>query len=244
MSWLSNAWNASKNWVGDRWNELTGQAQTEQVNTQNVQMAETAYNRDLEMWNRANAYNAPSAQMERLHAGGLNPNLIYGTGSSAAVGNSGQMPKYNAPQMQRAPNIDYLGMTASILNMFTNFKQRDAQTDLAREQARKTIQETTLVPEKRSILRQEVQRGGIRTNILQNQQDQSQFLVDNQQQVLDANLENLRKRTDSIIQDVRWKTDTYDLRRKMQQIDYEIKDWMNKFKAANLAAGLLGRIIP
>lgn len=40
-------------------------------------------------WERQNAYNSPAAQMERLKAAGLNPNLVYGSGSaiqpSAAV---------------------------------------------------------------------------------------------------------------------------------------------------------------
>lgn len=34
-------------------------------------------------WNMQNAYNAPSAQMERLKAAGLNPNLVYGHGADA-----------------------------------------------------------------------------------------------------------------------------------------------------------------
>ncbi|QCQ85133.1 DNA pilot protein [Blackfly microvirus SF02] len=35
-------------------------------------------------WNRQNAYNNPSAQMERYKAAGLNPNLIYGQSNTAA----------------------------------------------------------------------------------------------------------------------------------------------------------------
>ena len=41
----------------------------------NRQDATTAYNRSLEMWNMNNAYNDPSAQMERLKQTGLNPKL-------------------------------------------------------------------------------------------------------------------------------------------------------------------------
>ncbi|WNK13224.1 MAG: DNA pilot protein [Microvirus sp.] len=62
----------------------------------NKQLAEYQYSRDLEQWNRGNAYNAPEAQMERLKKAGLNPNLVYGSGS--VVGNySGSMPHYQAP---------------------------------------------------------------------------------------------------------------------------------------------------
>lgn len=65
-------------------------------NAYNVQMADTAYQRDLDMWNRQNAYNSLSEQVERLKAAGLNPNLIYGNGS-ASVGNASDSPSYNAP---------------------------------------------------------------------------------------------------------------------------------------------------
>lgn len=36
-----------------------------------------------EAWNLQNSYNTPQAQMERLQQAGLNPRLIYGSGSSA-----------------------------------------------------------------------------------------------------------------------------------------------------------------
>lgn len=47
-------------------------------------------NAQKELFDYQNAYNSPSAQMERLKAAGLNPNLIYGSQSPA--GNSGNVP--------------------------------------------------------------------------------------------------------------------------------------------------------
>lgn len=44
--------------------------------------AENAYKRNLEQYHRANLYNNPSSNMARLKAAGLNPNLVYGTGSA------------------------------------------------------------------------------------------------------------------------------------------------------------------
>lgn len=41
---------------------------------------------NLDMWNRQNEYNSPSAQMSRLKAAGLNPDLMYGNGSAGGVG--------------------------------------------------------------------------------------------------------------------------------------------------------------
>lgn len=39
------------------------------------------YYRNLELWNRENAYNHPQQQMTRLRQAGLNPNLVYGKGA-------------------------------------------------------------------------------------------------------------------------------------------------------------------
>lgn len=48
--------------------------------------------RMVDFWNMNNQYNHPSAQMERLREAGLNPNMIYGTGTQAA-GLSSAPPK-------------------------------------------------------------------------------------------------------------------------------------------------------
>lgn len=60
----------------------------------NEKAANKAFARNLSMWNLQNSYNDPSAQMERLQAAGLNPNLVYGGGN--VTGNtSGSAPEYN-----------------------------------------------------------------------------------------------------------------------------------------------------
>ena len=51
----------------------------------NREDATTTYNRQIEMWNMNNAYNDPSAQMERLRQAGLNPNLVYGNGATTTA---------------------------------------------------------------------------------------------------------------------------------------------------------------
>lgn len=52
----------------------------------NEASAKKAFERNLYMWNLNNQYNDPSSQMQRLKAAGLNPNLVYGSGS--VVGNT------------------------------------------------------------------------------------------------------------------------------------------------------------
>lgn len=57
------------------------------------------YNKEL--WDYQNAYNTPQAQMERLTAAGLNPHLIYGSGSAGA-GNAGSIAPTEVPVQQAA----------------------------------------------------------------------------------------------------------------------------------------------
>lgn len=62
---------------------------------EDMQRRQNAWN--LEQWNRNNAYNHPAAQMQRLKAAGLNPDLMYGQGtpglSSAPAQGSNPIPK-------------------------------------------------------------------------------------------------------------------------------------------------------
>jgi len=60
--------------------------------------AEKAYQREIEMWNRMDAYNDPSQQMARYQAAGLNPHMVGQSGTGS--GNASTMPKYNPPNIQ------------------------------------------------------------------------------------------------------------------------------------------------
>lgn len=68
------------------------------TNKKQRQWQEAMYGRQradaLADWNQQNEYNSPAAQMARLKAAGLNPNLVYGTGASAM---SSQQPRQSSP---------------------------------------------------------------------------------------------------------------------------------------------------
>ena len=64
---------------------------------------ELANKHNVEYWNMQNEYNHPLAQMQRLKDAGLNPNMIYGTSPSSAVGNAGSQV---APAKAPGYNID------------------------------------------------------------------------------------------------------------------------------------------
>lgn len=100
-------------------------------NSANRHLAEYQYQKDIEMWNRNNQYNSPAAQMLRLKNAGLNPNMVYGTGS--VVGNTTtQMPHYQAPRMNYDINPGLnLG---DALAMYADTKVKSAQADNLVEQ--------------------------------------------------------------------------------------------------------------
>lgn len=113
----------------------------------NTQASELEYQRNLEQWMRENEYNTPAAQMQRYINAGLNPNLIYGSGSSAGVaGTSPQYTaaRYNSPKAERAtnmaPRIDFDPYQAvSIANQLSIQK---AQADNLEAQAEYTRAQT------------------------------------------------------------------------------------------------------
>lgn len=79
-----------------------------------------------EMWDATNAYNAPTAQRERLEKAGLNPHLVYGNGATTLASNQ------NLPDAQ-APNYDeYATMGQQISqagNSVMEYKLRSAQVN-------------------------------------------------------------------------------------------------------------------
>lgn len=113
---------------------------TERTIQAQKELAEYSYAKDLEMWNRSNEYNTPAAQMDRLKAGGLNPNLVYGSGSVAG-NTSSQIPKYQAynPQYNQLPI--QLPDILSTIGQFQDLRIKKAQTDAVSEDAaRKKIE--------------------------------------------------------------------------------------------------------
>lgn len=94
-------------------------------NNANKELAEYQYSKDLEMWNRQNAYNTPSAQMQRFQDAGLNKNLIYGQGSP---GNAQQLPKYQAPTVDYETDLG-VGKLPEYINQFQDVRNKKATED-------------------------------------------------------------------------------------------------------------------
>lgn len=74
-------------------------------------------------WNMQNAYNSPEANMARLRKAGLNPNLVYGTGS--ATQEAGSVPQSNTGNWNpKAPQFDVESIASYI-----DTRLKEAQID-------------------------------------------------------------------------------------------------------------------
>lgn len=101
---------------------------TTKQNALNMAYNNYMYNRQrndaLADWNRNNEYNSPAAQMARLKAAGLNPNLVYGNGaqmSAASPVRSSSFGSYHGV----APQVDLGGVLAQFMQTMVEGKQLD-----------------------------------------------------------------------------------------------------------------------
>ncbi|WNK13038.1 MAG: DNA pilot protein [Microvirus sp.] len=122
-------------------NAVQNRSNIDRQNKANMELSRYQYSKDLEMWNRGNEYNAPQAQMERLKAAKLNPNLVYGSGAVAGQ-SAQQLPKYNAPQLDYnyQPPVDI----PKTLGATQDFRIQQAQIDNLKAQKKQTDVDTLL----------------------------------------------------------------------------------------------------
>lgn len=93
----------------------------------------------LEDWNMQNEYNSPAAQMERLKAAGLNPNLVYGHGADAQ--SQGTIRSSGVPGAEfNAPRFD----AGDVMSSYFDSKIKQAQYDNLRTQNTVSEQEALL----------------------------------------------------------------------------------------------------
>lgn len=113
---------------------ILGMASQGSANRANMELAKYAFSENERMWNMQNAYNTPTAQMERLKEAGLNPNLVYGNGQ--VVGNTtSHAPTFNAPDIKPTTSGQFVGDVGNQA-MFagTQLQYQKEQVELAKSQ--------------------------------------------------------------------------------------------------------------
>lgn len=94
----------------------------------------------LQDFDMVNAYNDPTAQMERLRKAGLNPALVYGNGATTEAGTVRASEK--AEYAKDAP--DYGSAATQGLAAYYNTQQQEAQTNNVKAQTETAKQEAIL----------------------------------------------------------------------------------------------------
>lgn len=111
------------------------------INQANLDQSKAMFERELaynyEMWNRQNAYNDPSAQVQRLKGAGLNPYAMLDGGDAGTAGSS-TAPSYNQPGMiPMQPghvdpvkvDFDPIGSAVKLASTVAGLKTSSAQID-------------------------------------------------------------------------------------------------------------------
>jgi len=96
----------------------------------NLELANYAYDKDLEQWHLQNQYNTPQAQMTRFKQAGLNPNLIYGQGNAGNASASPKMtPVTQSLHTTKMPKLNILGMYNNQRQVEAGLNKTEADTD-------------------------------------------------------------------------------------------------------------------
>lgn len=84
-----------------------------------------------------NAYNTPTEQMRRYQAAGLNPNLIYGSGSGSS-GNQTSLGDYQGVKTSTQDAVNMANAILSMRNMAANTRKAEAEAKTAESVSTKT----------------------------------------------------------------------------------------------------------
>lgn len=106
MDMISSGMNANMQLGQNLYNNAWNARMQKSANKANAKLWEDQRNWNEQMWHLQNEYNTPEAQMQRFQEAGLNPNLIYGQGTSG-----------NATQVASGVQPPDIKATTSNINM-------------------------------------------------------------------------------------------------------------------------------
>ena len=126
-------------------------ASQSKANSEQKKIAEEQNIYNTSMWEKANAYNTPSAQMARYKAAGLNPNLVYSQQNTAEA-----IPKA-ATRNYQAVDYGLDNAAAQAANLYMQYsqlqmQQKDNEASVALKQAQAdAVRQETLVKAAREV---------------------------------------------------------------------------------------------
>ena len=183
------------------------------ANKKNRKWAESRYNQQrkdsLADWNMQNEYNSPEAQMRRLKAAGLNPNLVYGNGTVA--NNSQQVKSADTPSFEYvAPRLDLSGI-GSYFNQMYELKMRKEQISNLEQQRRNMEAQERLtnlqaVTEmvRPDLIGAQTQKYGVDMKYVNQKISQNEGLYPYIMEFKKAQIENMVRDTEKKVQEVKF----------------------------------------
>lgn len=121
--------------------------------TQNINQKQLDFSREMydlqrkdsiDFWNMQNEYNSPQAQMARLQAAGLNPNMVYGSGSALQPAQSIKTPDVQNVQLRSPEWGNAISAAGNSLAAFVDMDVKQAQADNLKAQNNVIIQDAIL----------------------------------------------------------------------------------------------------
>ena len=113
----------------------------QQQNEANKKAVDRANAYDMYTWDLANQYNDPKAQMQRLAAAGLNPNLVYGSGN--VTGNTTSSAGSNGVASQEGIAGGVLAKGLPLAQGLANLRNTNSQNELLKYQMGQTKAQTS-----------------------------------------------------------------------------------------------------
>lgn len=121
-------------------------AATGQQNRKSRQFSRETYAKtkadNIQFWNMQNEYNSPQAQMQRLKAAGLNPNMVYDKGGAVQPAGNISTPDVQGGQF-RTPDFGSIG--TGLVQGYFDTKIKQAQYDNLKATNTKISQENALL---------------------------------------------------------------------------------------------------
>lgn len=137
LAGLGSLVSSGVNYFSQRDTNEANERMTRETNAMNSSIAQE--NRDWQesMWREQTAYNSPQAQMTRLQAAGLNPNLVYGQIAESKMANAPsptvphmEAAHFDAPKLEGNPVADYQQVkNQQALNALTNINIEKAKSE-------------------------------------------------------------------------------------------------------------------
>lgn len=124
-----------------------------QQNEANKKAIDRANAYDMYTWDLANQYNNPKAQMQRLAAAGLNPNLVYGSGN--VTGNTSGVAGSNGVASQAGIAGGMLERGLPLAQGLANLRNTNSQNELLQYQMGQTMAQTDYLKAQQSHMEAE-----------------------------------------------------------------------------------------